>query len=153
MMHSRRGVILVEAMVALATLLVLAGLIAPKIRADRRRARATRIVAVAKQVSVALSAYQRDRRQWPASAGAGLVPTGLNTFSGATPFQGDDYVLRYVLRSVHTQDIDVVHPILIVTSTDPRTCPEVYADLSGVRNPNAFAFCGTDTGSVYLFLN
>lgn len=153
MTHSRRGVTLVGTMVALATLLVLAGLIAPKIRADRRRARADRIVAVAKQVSAAVTAFQRDRHQWPASAGAGLVPTGLNTFSGATPFQGEDYVLRYVLRSVHTQNDDVLHPILIVTSTDPRTCPDVYADLGGVRNANAFAFCGADTGSVYLFLN
>lgn len=152
-MRSRRGVILVEMMAALATLLVLAGLIAPGIRASRRRARATRIVAAANEVRAALTAFQRDRHEWPASAGSGLVPAGLGTFSGGTPFQSDDYVLRYVLRSVTTQNVSVLHPILIVTSTDPGTCPDVYADLGGVRNPNAFAFCGSDTGSVYLFLN
>lgn len=152
-MQSRRGIMLVQAAVALAALLVIVGLFAPRIRADRRRGRATRIVTIAKQVSAALTAFQRDRHQWPASAGEGLVPTGLNAFSGAAPFQGDDYVLRYVLRPVHTKNIDVLHPILIVTPTDPRTCPDVYELLGGVRNPNAFAFCGNVTGSVYLFLN
>jgi type II secretory pathway pseudopilin PulG len=152
-MHSRRGIILVEAMVALATLLVLIGLLAPRVRADRRRARAIRIVAAAKRATAALTAFQTDRHRWPASAGAGLVPMGLSVLTGAAPFQGDDYVLRYVLRSVQTQQNDVLHPILIVTPTDPRTCPDVYDLLGGVRNPNAFAFCGNVTGSVYLFLN
>ncbi|MGH7532756.1 MAG: hypothetical protein ACREL4_05645 [Gemmatimonadales bacterium] len=149
----RRGVFLVEAMVALAVLLVLAGLLAPAVRASRMRARAARIVGAAKRASSALATYQLDRHAWPASAGPGLAPAGLATFTAGTPFHSDDYLLRYVVRSVTTRDGELLHPILVVTPTNPAACPDVYAGLGGTRNPNIFAYCGATTGSVYLFLN
>ena len=153
MTGSRRGVILVEAVVALAVLLVLAGLIAPAIRAKRMRAHALRVVAVAKQVGAAIATFQQARHAWPTSAGAGLTPAGLASYTAGTPFQSDDYVLRYVLRDVTTSDGDLHHSILIVSPTDPAACPEVYDGLGGAQNPRLIAYCGNDQGSLYLFLN
>ncbi|MGH7591034.1 MAG: hypothetical protein ACREL2_06310 [Gemmatimonadales bacterium] len=153
MMGSRRGVFLVEAMVALAVVLVLAGFLAPAIRAGRMRGRAARVVAAARTVGSAIATYHQYRQSWPASAGSGLTPAGLATFTSGTAFQGNDYVLRYTLRSVTTRGGELLHPILVVSPTDPAACPDVYAGLGGARNPSIFAYCGNDSGSVYLFIN
>lgn len=152
-MGSRRGWFLVEAMAALAVLLVLAGFIAPAIRARRMRARAARVVTAARKVGAAIGTFQQARQAWPTSAGVGLMPAGLASYATGTPFQSDDYVLHYVLRDVTTRDGVLHHPIVIVTPTDPAACPEVYAGLGGARNPSIFAYCGRDEGSVYIFLN
>lgn len=153
MIGSRRGIALVEMAVALAVLLVIAGLVAPAVRARRVRARAAGIVAEVRTVGVALGNYDREHNAWPASAGTGMVPTGLGSAAGGPNFRTDDYVLRYTLRTATTPDGPVEHPILVVRPTDPRACAEVYNGLGGAGNLNAFAYCTTDSGTVYLFLN
>ncbi|HEU5357477.1 MAG TPA: hypothetical protein VFU45_00045 [Gemmatimonadales bacterium] len=153
MIRSRRGIALVELAVALAALLVLAGLIAPMIRARRVRVRAIRIVAEVKKGVVALGNYDREHNQWPASAGTGLTPAGLGSGPTGPTFRADDYVLRYTLRPSTTPDGPVEHPIIVVRPTDPRACSDVYDGLGGEENPNAFAYCSTESGAVYLFLN
>ena len=153
MIHSRRGIALVEMAVALAVLLVIAGLIAPAIRARRVRARSTRIVAEVKKVVVALGNYDREHNAWPASAGTGFAPTGIASTPGGPTFRTDDYALRYTLRPATTPDGPVDHPIIVIRPTDPRACADVYDGLGGEENPNAFAYCSTESGTVYLFLN
>ena len=92
----RAGFSLVELLVTMAIIGILAGLAIPNMRTILLRARATELAGDMDVVRVATLSYNARYHTWPAEAGVGAVPPGLQEFLPAGfSFVQDGYQLDY----------------------------------------------------------
>ena len=95
-MNGRKGMTLIELLVVVLIISILAAIAQPRMSQVIVKARATDAIADMEVIRVALYSYQTAVRGWPAEAGQGVVPPGLDTFlPGDFSFVKDDYTLDY----------------------------------------------------------
>lgn len=92
----RGGFTLIELMIVAAIVGILAGLAIPNLRTMIYRARALEMVGDMEVVKVAALNYNANNHTWPAEAGMGSIPSGLDTYLPDNySFVKDGYQLDY----------------------------------------------------------
>jgi prepilin-type N-terminal cleavage/methylation domain-containing protein len=87
---------LIELLVVVLIISILAAIAQPRMSQVIVKARATDAIADLEVVRVAIYSYQATVDAWPAEAGQGVVPAGLDAYlPGNFSFVKDDYTLDY----------------------------------------------------------
>ncbi len=94
--HRRGGFSLIELLMAMSILGILAGLVLPNLRNVTWRARAVEVASDVDVVGVSVNQYNADQSAWPAEAGLGEIPPGLEPFLPVGfSFQRNGYTLDF----------------------------------------------------------
>ncbi len=94
--RDRRGYTLIELLTVMVLISIIAAIAMPKLRRAITKARAAEVIGDLNVIKVAAITYQADHNAWPAEAGPGSAPSGLEAylpvgFSFTTP----DYTMDY----------------------------------------------------------
>ena len=89
------GFSMTETMIVVAIIGILVNLAVPVYQEARLRAQVAAIVTDARLVRTAVSDYYLTNREWPASATAGVVPSGLEDYLGDKVNWSEPYLYDY----------------------------------------------------------
>ena len=118
-MTRRSGFTLIELLVVMIIIGLLSSIALLKYVDLRATARSAALTGDFRSVTVAALNYYADKEAWPPEAGAGLVPSGLESYLPGglnTTFTRPEYVLDYDNQSVAGTPLVSI----AVTTSDPR---------------------------------
>ena len=147
-MKGRRGFTLIELLIVVSILGLVAAIVVPKVQGARARARAADVLGSMRAVKIAATIYFDSAGRWPPSAGAGVIPAGLQGYLPTkVTFTGNGYRFRWRRVNVTSGGSVSTHGTLQVVTSDRLLCPPIGSLLGG-PSATLTVVCGPATGRV-----